>query len=406
MGKRLFRGPLSNEEIATYRGIASTVAHFGGDYQEAVGLILEAMLQSPRFLYRIENQRGDGLPFPVGPYELASRMSYILWGGPPDEALLKAADSGEILNPDKAAEHVRRMLKDPRAVKRSRQFVSEWLNLGRLDNLNPDPKTYPNWNPKLADDMQRETLAFFEEIVWKQNRPLSDLLNAKLTFLTPELARHYGLPPQGKDFARYDLSSVPHRGGLLTQGSVLTVGGDEASTVTRGLFVMHHMLRGIVKDPPPCVDTTPVPSKPGLTKRAIAQARIDNANCGGCHARFEPLAFGLEKFDGLGAYHEKDRHGNTLQSDGEIVFPGAAKPVKFQSSAELMNLLADSDRVKETLTWKVTQFALGRPLSAGDAAIVETIHHTAQKAGGRYSDLMLAIIQSDLVQKTRTEPVP
>ena len=406
MGKWLFRGPLSDQEIATYRGIASTVAYSGGDYKEAVGLILEAMLQSPRFLYRIENQRGDGLPYPVDPYELASRMSYILWGGPPDEALFKAAESGEILNPDKAAGEVRRMLKDPRAVKRSRQFVSEWLNLGRLDNLNPDPKKYPDWNPKLAQDMKDETLAFFEEIVWKQNRPLSDLFNAEVTFISPELARHYGMPAQGKGTARYDLSSVPSRGGLLTQGSVLTVGGDEASMVTRGLFVMHHMLRGVVKDPPPCVDTTPVPTRPGLTQRGLAESRISNANCGGCHARFEPLAFGLEKFDGLGSHHEKDRHGNPLRDDGEILFPGTAKPIKYKSSAELMDLLAQSERVKETLTWKVAQFAVGRPLSAADAPILEKIHQRAQKEGGRYSDLMLAIILSDLVQKTRTEPVP
>ncbi len=406
MGKWLFRGPLSNEEIATYRGVASTVAHSGGDYKEAVGLILEAMLQSPRFLYRIENQRGDGEPFPVGPYELASRISYILWGGPPDEALLKAADNGEILRSDKTAEHVRRMLKDPRAKQRSLQFVSEWLNLGRLDNLNPDPKHYPKWNPKLADDMQQETLAFFEEIVWKQNRPLADLLDAKVTFLTPELARHYGLPPQDQELARYDLSSIPGRGGLLTQGSVLTVGGDEASMVTRGLFVMEHVLRGVVKDPPPCVDTTPVPSKPGVTQRGVAEVRIANANCSGCHSRFEPLAFGLEKFDGLGAYHEKDKHGNALREDGEILLPGAAKPVKYQTSTELMNLLAESDRVKETLTWKVAQFALGRPLSAADAPILEKIHQTAQKEGGRYPDLMMALILSDLVQKTRTETIP
>jgi hypothetical protein len=405
MGKRLFRGPLSEAEIATYRGIGTTVAHYGGDYQEAVGLILEAMLQSPRFIYRIENQRGDGLPYPVGPYELASRMSYILWGAPPDESLEKAADSGEILQPGKALEHAQRMLKDPRAVKRSRQFVSEWLNLSRLDNLKPDPKKYPNWDPKLAEDMQQETLAFFEEVVWKQNRPLSDLMNAKVTFLTPELARHYGLPPQGKGLTRYDLSAVPGRGGLLSQGSVLTVGGDEASMVPRGLFLMHHFLRGVVKDPPPCVDTTPVPTKPGLTQRGVAEIRIANATCGGCHGRFEPLAFGLERFDGLGALHEKDKHGNKLREDGELLLPGAAMPIAFKSAAELRNLLAESDRVKETITWKVTQFALGRPLSAADAPILEKIHQTAQKDGGRYSDLMMAILQSDLVQKTRTEPL-
>ncbi len=405
MGKWLLRGPLTETEIVTYRGISTTVAHTGGDFKEAVSLILEAMLQSPRFIYRIENQKGDGLAYPVGKYELASRMSYILWGGPPDAELLKAAETGEILNPEKAAEQIQRMLTEDRARKRSAQFISEWLNLARLDNLNPNPKNYPNWNSQLAKDMRQETLAYAEEVLWKQNRPLADLLNTQVAFLTPELAKHYGIPVK-TDGRKYDVSTIPSRGGLLTQGSILTVGGDEGSMVTRGLFVMQDLLRGVVKDPPPCVDTTPVPTKAGLTQRSIAEARIANVNCGGCHVRFEPLAFGLEKFDGLGSFHEQDHHGNKLRDDGEILFPGAAKPVKYQSSAELMNLLAKSDRVKQSLTWKLTQFSLGRPLSASDAPVLEKVHQTAQKAGGRYSDVMLAILLSDLVQKTRTEADP
>jgi hypothetical protein len=202
---------------------------------------------------------------------------------------------------------------------------------------------------------------------------------------------------------RYDLSHVPGRGGLLTQGSVLTVGGDDASTVTRGLFVMHELLRGIVRDPPPCVDTTPVPTKPGLTQRAIAESRLANQSCAGCHSKFEPLSFALEKFDGLGAYHEVDEHGNKLREDGSILFPGQERAVRYQSAAELMDLLAGSVRVRETLTWKVTQFALGRPLDAEDAPIVARIHDAAQQAGGTYTGLMTAIVTSDLVRMTRTE---
>ena len=174
--------------------------------------------------------------------------------------------------------------------------------------------------------MREETLAYFEEVVWKQNRPLADLLNAQLTFVTPRLAQHYGLKldkgESADELIRCDLSNVPGRGGLLTQGSVLTVGGDEASMVTRGLFVLHELLRGVVRDPPPCVDTTPVASKPGLTQRAVAESRIANQKCAGCHARFEPLAFGLEQLDGLGAFHETDEHGNKLRDDGSILFPG------------------------------------------------------------------------------------
>jgi len=406
MGKQLLRGPLDSQEVDTYLNISKAVAKIDGNFNEAMAYIIEAMLQSPRFLYRIENHRGDGTAWPVGEYELASRLSYILWGGPPDEELMRAAGAGQLSDRRQLKVQVQRMLKDPRAVDRSSQFLSEWLNLDRLDNLKPDPKKFPNWNPKLAADMRAETLAFFEEIAWKQKRPLADLLNAQVTFATPRLTTHYGFAAQGNGLTRYDVSKIPGRGGLLTQGSLLTIGGDNASMVTRGLFVLHDLLRGVVKDPPPCVDTKPIPTKPGLTQRGIAESRIANTSCGGCHSKFEPLAFGLEKFDGLGSYSEKDKHNNRLHDDGAILFPGQAKPASYKSSSELMNLLAESDRVAESLTWKVTQFALGRPLVAADAPILDTIHETARKAGGSYESLITAVVLSDLVRKTRTETNP
>jgi hypothetical protein len=251
--------------------------------------------------------------------------------------------------------------------------------------------------------MRRETLAFFKDIVWEQRRPLGDLLNAQVTYATPTLAAYYGLPPKEPGLQRYDLSAIPSRGGLLTQGSILTIGGDDASMVTRGLFVLHDLLRGLVKNPPPGLDTTPVPSEPGLSKRMIAEGRIADRSCGGCHTRFEPLAFALEKYDGTGAFHARDEHGNDLREDGEILFPGADNPVEYETTAELMNLLAESQRVQESLTWKVTQFAIGRPLVAEDAGAVKEIHDTAAKEGGTYSSLISAIVKSDLVQLIRTE---
>ena len=403
MGKWLLRAPLEEHEVAAFRGISTTVAAAGGTFEEALSLLVEAMLQSPRFLYRVENERGDGTAWPVSEYELASRMSYIIWGAPPDTQLLEAAENGQLFENDSLEAQLRRMLDDPRAAKRSAEFVHEWLNLGRLANMKPNPEKFPQWNADLANDMRAETIAFFDDVVWKQNRPLADLLNAKLTYATPRLARHYGLPVQRGGLARYDLKSVPERGGLLTQGSVLTIGGDEASMVTRGLFVLRDLLRSGVKDPPPSVNTEPVLSKAGLTQRNIARKRIADKTCGGCHIKFEPLAFGLEKFDGIGAFHEKDEHGNTLRDDGEILFPGTAKTVPYDSSTELMNLLAGSDRVQQCLTWKVAQFALGRPLGPADSRTLDKVHQAAQKGGGTYASLIRAIIKSDLVQKTQTE---
>jgi mono/diheme cytochrome c family protein len=403
MGKSVLRGPLDDREVTNFSGIATTVASAGGNFKDAMQYTLQAMLQSPRFIYRIEKQIGEGSVWAPSPYELAARMSYIVWGGPPDEALLQAADKGELADRQQVEAQLQRMLKDPRAIARSQRFLYEWLDLGRLENLQPDAAKFPGWNAELAHDMRSETLAFFKDLIWDQQRPLAELFNAQFTYATPRLARHYGLEPKGDELARYDLGSVPSRGGLLTQGSILTIGGDEASMVTRGLFLLHEFLRGAVKDPPPCVDTTPPSTKPGLTQRGISEGRVANANCGGCHGKFEPLAFGLEKFDGLGVFRAQDDHGNPLRDDGQVLVPGSAEPVAYKNSRELMDLLASSERVRESITWKLTQFALGRPLGPQDAALLADIHQKAQQGGGTYSSTLTAIVLSDLVQKTRKE---
>lgn len=405
-GEWLLRGPLDDREVANYSGVLTAVASAGGDYEQGVGLMTEAMLQSPRFIYRIERQPDGGGSHRVTDFELASRMSYILWGGPPDAVLMKAAREGRLTDKDRCRAEVERMLKDRRAIERSKQFAIDWLNLSRLTNMQPNKERFPDWTPELGIDMRAETLAFFEELVWKQGRPLSDLFDAQFTYATPRLAKHYGWKPHGNGLRRYDLSSEPVRGGLLTQGSVLTIGGDDASMVTRGLFVMRDLLRGVIGAPPPGVDTTPVPPKPGMTHRDVAEDRIQNESCGGCHIKFEPLAFGLEQFDGLGAFHLKDEFGNQLRSEGQLVVPGEAKPQPYETPADLMKLLSTSDRVRETLTWKVTQFAMGRPLGARDVTEVQRIHQAAMSAGGRYADVVTAVVMSDLVQKTRSQDEP
>jgi hypothetical protein len=379
-GEWLLRGPLSEREKNAYLSITDAVKRTGGDSQEGLRFVIEAMLQSPRFIYRIEDQK-SGRP---NAYEMASRLSYIVWGAPPDRALFAAAKAGKLLSKSAISAQAERLLADPQAIARSREFIAEWLNLGRLPSLQPNPKRFPNWNTQLARDMATETLTFFEDVVWKQKRPLGDLLSAPGSHASPLLATHYGPQP---------------RSGLLMQGSILTIGGDEASMVARGLFVMQELLRGVVKDPPPCVDVTPIPSKPGKTQRSIALDRINDRSCGGCHAKFEPLAFGLEKFNGIGAYHERDEHGNFLRDDGEILVPGSAKAKPYANAAALMEMLASSDRVHQSLTWKVTQFALGRPLVGADVPAMNDIHSRAKKAGGTYPAVIRAIVTSELVRK-------
>lgn len=401
MGAWVWRGPLTDREIESLLPVAKAVTTEGGDFDEAVGYLLRAMLQSPRFLYRIEPKRKPGAP--VEAYALANRLSYIIWGGPPDEALLRAAGAGELESTEGIERQAARMLADPRAITRSKRFITEWLNLDRLEHLKPDRQRFAMWNASLASDMRDETLAFFEHVVWKQSRPMTDLLNAQVTFATARLARHYGFKPTGDGLARYDLADVPARGGLLTQGSVLTVGGDEASMVARGLFVLHDVLDGHIDDPPPGIDTTEPPVKPGLSQRDIAVGRINNKACGSCHRKFEPLAFALERFDGLGAYRMADTHGNRLRDDGVIEIPDALAPVRYSSSAELMDLLAGSDRVGRTITAKMIQFSIGRPLRDSDDAAVNRIHAIAKRDGGTWSSIVTTLVTSDIIRKTPQE---
>lgn len=872
MGRALLRGPLSEQEVEAYQRVVTAVSEAGGDFEEATGYILQAMLQSPRFVYRIERQSGDGTPQAVEGYELASRLSYILWGAPPDAKLLEAAEAGQLSEAKQLQSQGERMLRDPRAIERSVQFISEWIDLGRLGALRPNPDRFPHWDAQLAEDMQNETTAYFRELVWEEDRPLWELMNAPFTYATPRLAHHYGLyashssgkkehereiadrvdkglqvlytfargsgdvirdrsghsermdlkiedpaavrwvddgleihsttllrslkssgrltkalrrsksltleawvtpvdttqsgpariltlsegssqrnftlgqsgdefevrlrttktdnnglpglssgsakvatrpmhvvftrqangetvlyldgrrvasdrspgdfgnwnqkfqlalanetsgdrawmgtmhlaavydrplsaeevrqnhaagagtledqlaslaisaalesidpsdvialyrfdegqgkvihdvskagkgldlniedlanvrwstagldiyggaqirtaePAKGlsdaikksKAFAveawitpanatqdgparivtlsadsgrrnftlgqdgdrfdarirakktdgngipsisgnggsaiaalthvvlakeaagvarlyvngvqqashdvgseltdwddgfrlaignelsgdrpwqgqfhllaiynralsaeeiqsrgggttRFDLADNPARGGLLTQGSVLTIGGDDASMVARGLFVLHDLLYSRVGNPPACVDTTPIPAKPGMSNRDMAEVRLADASCTGCHTKFEPLAFGLERFDGLGAYQENDEYGNQLREDGEILFPDRSDAVAYKSSAELMDLLAGSDRVRMAITRKIVQFSLGRPLTAGDLPELKRIHQESVDNGGTYRALMTALVTSDLVRKTRTE---
>ena len=196
MGTWILRGPLEAREIIAYRGISTSVASVSGSFKEAVGYMIQAMLQSPRFIYRIENQRGDGSSWPIDSYELATRMSYIIWGASPDKELMRAAREGNLSNLAQIELQAARMLKDPRTIERSVGFITQWLNLGRLPNMRPSPERFPNWKAQIAEDMRTETVSYFKEVVWTQGRPLGDLLNAQVTFLTPRLANHYrGRPP-------------------------------------------------------------------------------------------------------------------------------------------------------------------------------------------------------------------
>jgi hypothetical protein len=399
LGEHIYRGPLSELEIDAIVPLFDTVATEGESFAVATGLVLETMLQSPRFLYRLEREQAEAPTRALDGYELASRLSFLLWGASPDEALYQAAASG--LGSEAAiVAHVERMLDDPRARATSLRYLRDWLNLDRLDNLARDPARFPDWDPELGRLMKAETLAFFEHLVWDEQRPLGELFNAQRTFVAPALAEHYGFGGDGE----VDLSSIPERGGLLTQGSISTIGGNSESMVGRGLFLLENILCGHVDSPPPGVDTTPPEAAPGKSQRSYSEERVNNSSCSGCHRQMEPQAWGLERFDATGFHRLEDAYGNALAEDGWVSFPGRDAPVSYDTSAELMDLLADSSEIRACFAAKSAQFAYGRPLGqVEDGCLLGGIQQSFEASSFSYRELMLAIATSAAFRTIHTQ---
>lgn len=401
IGRRVHRAPLRAEEVDMLVPIFAVVQDEGESFEVAVGLVLETMLQSPRFLFRMENERGDGSIRELDGHEMASRLSYLVWGGPPDEALLTAADQGRLRTDEDLEAEVRRMLAEPRVREASRRFARDWLHLSRLDDMTRDPELFPDWDPALGVAMQDETQAFIETVLWDHSRPVADLFNAQFTVVSAELAEHYGLvaDPDG----RVDLGSIPERGGLLTQGALLTLGGNEASMVARGQFVLETLMCGHLQSPPEGVDTTPPPVEPGNSQRTYSEQRVQNPSCGGCHGQMEPYAWGIERFLADGSYHLEDEYGNPLLQEGFVRLAGADADIDYATVGELMDLLAGADAIEDCFARRSLQFALGRAVRMTDACTVESIRARLAESARTYEDLLVAIALSPGFRTITTE---
>lgn len=405
LGQRLFRAPVGSEERASLLPIFAAVRDEGGDFVEGAQYVLRAMLQSPRFLYRTEVEIGDGRERPLDGFEMANRLSYMLWGGPPDDRLFDAAAADALSTDDQLIAQVDRMLDDERARDAAATFASEWLGVDNLDFLTRDEERFPDWSPEIRSAMQDETLGFFERVLFDEAMPIGALFDAQLTVASPELAEYYGYPAPDSDGV-VDLSGIPERGGLLTQGSVLTVGGNDSSMVMRGLYLLGTVLCLELDSPPPGVDTTPPPIEPGRSQRYYSEERISNPSCLGCHGQMEPLAFGLERFDATGRYRTEDELGNALGEDGFVRFGPATDPVPYESMEELSSILGNSERVRDCVSLKAAQFAMGRRLLSSDGCALRDMRDRLATSDGTYRDLIIAIVTSPMFRTMQTEEAP
>jgi len=403
LGLRAFRRPLGEDERDALISVFGAAQDEDESFVDGAGLVMQAMMQSPAFLYRLEDERSGSGARPVGSYELATRLSYLIWAGPPDDLLLDVAGSDALSTDAQIEAQVDRMLASAQARDASQAFVDDWLNLARLRGLPRDPERFPAWSTDIAAAMLDETHRFFEALVWDDDRPLMDLFIAQEAWLTPDLATYYGLQPQGDGLQRYDLSDTPERGGLLTQGSMLTIGGDESSMVARGLFLFENVLCQHPTSPPPGVDTTPPPIEPGSGQRELSETRTTDGTCAGCHLQFEPLSWGLGKYLADGSYAQEDHLGNTLREDGFMRLPGSAEELPYDDAAEMMTLLAGADATRQCLASKTTQFAIGRALTDGDDCTMEQLQTRFAQSSGTWRDLVVAIALSPGFRSVRVE---
>jgi hypothetical protein len=402
VGRRAFRRPLTDADLkpllAFYRG-----GREERDFDFGIEKALRAMLVSPDFLFRIEQDPPGSAPGSVNrisDLELASRLSFFLWSTVPDDQLLELAEQGKLKDPAVLDQQVHRLLDDPRAESLVTNFAGQWLYIRNLAQQKPDPDVFPEFDESLRVSFQRETELFFQNIV-REDRSVMELLDANYTFLNQRLAEHYGIPNiYGAQFRKVTLTD-PNRGGLLGQGSMLTVTSypNRTSVVQRGKWILDNLLGSPPPPPPPVPDLKPhAPDGRLLTMREAMEQHRSNAICQSCHARMDPIGFALENYDGVGKWRDKDA-GSPIDVSGKL--PGG---VQFEGAPGLKKILVSNyrDQFEDTVTEKLLTYALGRGLEYYDRPAVRSIMRQAARDNFRISALIGAIVKSTPFQMRRT----
>lgn len=396
---RAFRRPVADAEVERYAKFVSLAVEQGETFERGVQVALTAMLVSPHFLYHIEGEPLSTADAPATPavlanYALASRLSYFLWSTLPDEELFDLAAAGKLQEADVLQAQVHRMLADERSAALVSNFAGQWLNLRRLDEIAPDDNSIPGLDSELKSAMRRETELLFTWVL-RENRPVSDLLDAPVTFVNERLAKHYGIAGiQGPEFRQVDLGDTS-RAGLLTQASILTITSNPTRTspVKRGKWILENILGDAPPDPPPNVPTfeETAKSQPDLPLREQLQIHRQDATCNSCHQLMDELGFGFERFGPLGQNRDHDDAGKPVDAAG--VLPSGER---FTGSAELIQLLKSqrSQDFVRCFAEKMFTYALGRGVTRRDRPILDQIVANAAADDYRLERIVTEIVQS------------
>jgi hypothetical protein len=406
LARRAYRRPVTRVEVAALSRFVRMAQAEGQTVEQGLALAIQAMLVSPHFLFHIERDRYPNDPtriHRVSDLELASRLSYFLWSSMPDDELLALAEKNQLSRPEVLDAQLARMLNDPKASALAENFAGQWLETRNLDSIKPDPDRFKEWTPELRDAMKVETRMLFEAIL-RENRPISDFLDARYTFLNERLASFYGIEGvTGSEFRRVDLAT-DQRGGVLTHGSVLAVSSypTRTSVVIRGKYILQNILGTPPPPPPPDV---PALDEEALGKKASLREQMEqhrsNSICASCHARMDPLGFGLENYNAIGKWRTTD---GTFPVDASGVLPGGAA---FSGPAELRQVLTGMlPDFARNLTEKMLTYALGRGLERYDRRTVLEITDQLAASGFGMRTLVSEVVRSLPFQSRRAEARP
>ncbi len=392
---RAYRRPPTDEELKRVVGFVEMAVKNGGTFAEGMQVAVQAVLCSPRFLFRWELDNTPTKPGEardLSDWEVASRLSYFLWNSMPDDQLFALAEKGELRKNGNLEKEAMRMMKDWRARQFVNNFAGQWLQIRNIWELYLDPETFPKWSDDLKGLMKEESERFFEAVM-QEDRSVLDLIEADFTFLNEKLAKYYGIDGvQGKEFRRVQLPPNSPRGGVLTQGSVLltTSTPTRTSPVIRGKWILEQILGTPPPAPPP--DVPPLQEGKQISQSASLRKRLEQhmsqADCASCHKRMDPLGFALENFDAGGAWRDKD--GNfPIDASGKMPNGKA-----FNGPKDLKVVLKGPGFVRN-LTEKMMIYALGRGLEYFDRCAVDTIAENMEAQENRFSALIIGIVTSE-----------
>jgi len=399
--ERAYRRPITDGEAKRLGQFLDLARQQGESGEVGVKLGMTAILSSPHFLFRVEPDDPKQPERRLNDFELATRLSYFLWSSMPDDELFDLARKGTLAEPANLEAQVKRMLKSPKAKALVENFAMQWLTVRALRTLSPDPKLFPTFDEPLREAMLEETAKFCEH-VFLEDRPLLELLDADYAFVNERLAKHYGIPNvKGQDFRKVQLPDNK-RGGVLTMASVLTVTSNPTRTspVKRGKWILEQILGTPPPPPPPGVEELSEDQKvidSGSLRQRMELHRKD-PNCAVCHQRMDPLGFGFENFDAVGAWRTKD---GKFDVDPSGVLPTGEK---FAGPAELRKiLLGRKVDFSKAFTDKLLTFALGRGLERIDRCVIDDVAATLAKNDYKFSSLVLEIVRSEPFQKRRAK---